>query len=714
MADAIRRPVPTNAVSEGLKSYACTICQARKVKCDRRQPCSTCVKNHAPCRYQDPLPRRRRNALQKTVLGTKTRRGDIPKNKVSDGNQEPLATGDTRIRLLQNGSTDLQSNTKSESGSGRLISKGERSIYLDNNLWKRVSSEVQNAESILPESSGGAPYQMPRPQIEGELELDEGALLFGISSTPDLSGLHPNPVHVFKLWQTFLENVNPLTKIVHIPTLQQRILNASGNLDSISNEFEALMFSIYCAALRSLSNEEVLQEFGASRVTLLAQYQQAAQSALAQARLLKTSNIVVLQALVIFILSVHAVYNPHALWSLSGIGVRVAQRMGLHRDGTQFGLPIFETELRRRLWWQITVMDTAISRMSGSTSLLCPLADTRIPLNINDSDLDVDMRETPPESLGATEMSFCLMRYELGQWLRCQSQSKPARFNGYWEAISRCSIPIEEKDRLIKELEDIIEGKFISHCDPSIPLHFMTMIVSWSVPLILRLAAHHPRIYYEKGELPTQAEKDLLFKTCLSVTEYANILLTTTKVRKYLWHLDNQFPWDPLIYILDELQYRAIGEETEKAWHLIDVTCTRQYHQQGLSTKSPLYFALANLAVKAWAAHIAECERRRISTIPRPNIIPTFLELAQQIDVCSPLATTPLATSSSQDQNRENASPKATMAMDAGHTSYISQLREDVLQDSSPVDYTAHFASFAGLCYAENVPFSWAPWYSPV
>ncbi|KAB8269072.1 fungal-specific transcription factor domain-containing protein [Aspergillus minisclerotigenes] len=710
MADGLRSPVPANA-SEGLMKYACTVCKRRKVKCDRREPCSTCVKDHAPCQYRDPVPPRRRKAKQKTVLRTLNGNDDTQKTTVSNQNQEPLASDDIRTRLhfLQDSSKSLQSDTKSETGLGRLISKGERSIYLDSHLWKTASNEVQDAESILPESSGGLSYQIPRARIEGELELDEGALLFGPASTPNLSGLHPNPVHIFKLWQTFLENVNPLTKIIHVPTLQQHILNASGNLDSMPSELEALMFAIYCAAIRSLSDEEVLQGFGKSRTALLAQYQQASQSALVKAGLLKTSNMVGLQAFVIFILSVRGEYNPHTLWSLSGIAVRIAQRIGLHRDGSRLGLSIFETEMRRRLWWQITVVDAAISRMSGSTSSLYPLADTRIPLNVNDSDLDVKMKETPPESSSATEMIFCLMRYELGQWLGRQSRSKPVGFDGYWESMSGASIPIEEKDRMIKELEDVIERKFTVHCDPSIPLHRMTMIVAWSVPLILRLAAHHPRVYHEKGELPTRVEKDLVFKTCLSVLEYGNILLTTEEMRKYLWHVDSQFPWDSLIYILDELRHRAIGDETAKVWHLIDVTCSRQYHQPGPRARSPLHFALANLAVKAWAAHVAECERRHMSTIPQPNIIPTFIELTQQKSLYSHSASTRAATSSSEDQDQRSI-PARAATLDASPFSAVPPLREVVLQSTNPVDDNAPFSSSVGLGPAESSPFDWAQW----
>lgn len=138
--------------------------------------------------------------------------------------------------------------------------------------------------------------------MDGEAApLDEGALLFGSASKYSLAGVHPNPANVFKLWQVFLENVNPLTKIIHTPTLQWRILNATSDLSSVPEDLEALMFAIYCAALTSLSDDEVLQRFCETKLKLLALYREGAQKALVNAGLLRTSSMVVLQALVIFI-----------------------------------------------------------------------------------------------------------------------------------------------------------------------------------------------------------------------------------------------------------------------------------------------------------------------------------------------------------------------------------------------------------------------------
>ena len=114
---------------------------------------------------------------------------------------------------------------------------------------------------------------------------------------------HPHPIHILVLWQTYLENVNPLTKILHTPTMQQQIIEASGNLHNISKAQDALMFAIYSITVTSMSDEDCQKMIGEARSTLLDRYTLATQQALLRVRFLRTSDIVVLQALVLFLVS---------------------------------------------------------------------------------------------------------------------------------------------------------------------------------------------------------------------------------------------------------------------------------------------------------------------------------------------------------------------------------------------------------------------------
>lgn len=68
--------------------------------------------------------------------------------------------------------------------------------------------------------------------------------------------------------------------------------------------------------------------------------------------------------------------------------MRVAQKMGYHRDGELLGLSPFETEMRRRIWWQIIMQDAKNAMVSGLSHALLPLHwDTKSPQNVNDADL---------------------------------------------------------------------------------------------------------------------------------------------------------------------------------------------------------------------------------------------------------------------------------------------------------------------------------------
>lgn len=79
------------------------------------------------------------------------------------------------------------------------------------------------------------------------------------SSDVDLKPLHPLPSQIPFYWQTFLENVQPLVKILHTQTMNKVIKEVQNNLTSLTESTEALMFSIYFATITSMNTDEVSQ-----------------------------------------------------------------------------------------------------------------------------------------------------------------------------------------------------------------------------------------------------------------------------------------------------------------------------------------------------------------------------------------------------------------------------------------------------------------------
>jgi hypothetical protein len=130
---------------------------------------------------------------------------------------------------------------------------------------------------------------------------NETMLFCSRNTNIDLAALHPNQIHIFKIWQVYLDNFNPLLKVTHTPTLQARIIDAAGDTANIDPPLEALMFSIYCVAIFSLEQAECQKMFAASKEELLSNFQLGAREALLNCRFLRTDSRECLTALYLYL-----------------------------------------------------------------------------------------------------------------------------------------------------------------------------------------------------------------------------------------------------------------------------------------------------------------------------------------------------------------------------------------------------------------------------
>lgn len=130
----------------------------------------------------------------------------------------------------------------------------------------------------------------------------ECSFLFGSPRVMlDLSASHPTQIQIFRLWQIYVDNVNPLIQVSHAPSLQPRIIDAASNLNDISPTLEALMFSIYCISVRSLADDECNALFGSPKKPLLAGYQVACQQALLKCKIVRCNDTNGLTALFLYL-----------------------------------------------------------------------------------------------------------------------------------------------------------------------------------------------------------------------------------------------------------------------------------------------------------------------------------------------------------------------------------------------------------------------------
>ncbi|CRK13387.1 hypothetical protein BN1708_010785, partial [Verticillium longisporum] len=118
----------------------------------------------------------------------------------------------------------------------------------------------------------------------------------------------------------------------------------------------------------------------------------------------------------------------------TGLVIRAAQSIGLHRDGKMLGLSPFESEIRRRLWWYIVCRDGRAAEDYGLENMrrMTPgcAAGIDMPLNVHDSDLYPEMDELPPNRPGWTSMTLSLIAIATVLGWHENAQSTPTSSDG--------------------------------------------------------------------------------------------------------------------------------------------------------------------------------------------------------------------------------------------------------------------------------------------
>ena len=630
-----------------LNPRSCVTCRKRKVRCDKLHPCTNCTKNHIECVYPGPgrAPRRSRKngldgrdaglfarlkRLEAVVkdLGVPVDHDEPPRTEIGEAGQREGHThsAPNAADISMSQTPDLSSHAKLthaqaqfpaqraddnkvsnvENRFGRLVINEGRSRYVNNSFWASLSNEVEDLKGILNEDSDGDAEQdsVDMAALQGlgpDHRHHHHGWIFGFNSrSVDLLSLHPAPMHIQAYWVVYKQRVDPLVKVLHIPTLESTVLTAASHLANLAKGFEALLFAIYYGATTSLTTSECLEMFGEEREVLLTRYRFAIEQSLGRANFLTTEEIVVVQAFVIFLICLRRNDAARVIWTLTGLIVRMAQTLGIHRDGSHFNLSPFEIEMRRRLWWQVCILDVRASEDHGcDPTIVEQQFDTKMPLNINDTDIDPSMKVAPAERQGCTDLSFSLIRFEVANTFRRLNYVPPG-LKGHNEVHTAATL--QEKEHWIAACHDQLETKYLKHCDMTVPIFWVTATVARLMMTKMWLMIYHPFQRLNGGaDLPDDI-REKLFITSLENMEYAVLLETESRTVKYGWLFKTYMQWHAIAFILSELCHRTRGDLVERAW--LAVEKTRRGHWDEITDdgrKGHLWKPLNRLFAKAKA-----------------------------------------------------------------------------------------------------------------
>lgn len=230
----------------------------------------------------------------------------------------------------------------------------------------------------------------------------------------------------------------------------------------------------------------------------------------------------------------------------------MALKMGLNQDGEAVGQPPFEVEMRRRLWWQLFILDIRVAEDRQSEPCILESSfNTRLPSNIGDADLHPQMSSPPVCGQNRTEMLYSLVRFEGSYFARQMVFS-----DGFDQANAYISLSTKQKRHAIDLFQERIETQYLSYCDDSIP---MDKITKWSIRLILdklRLAA-----------IDESAPEDAR-QRCIKLLQDASELREYKGGQQWLWLFQTYIEWDALACLLQDLQADTVEGEHDEGWHI--------------------------------------------------------------------------------------------------------------------------------------------------
>ena len=448
------------------------------------------------------------------------------------------------------------------------------------------------------------------------------------------------------------------------------------------------MFAIYGAAVMSLKDDECKQIFCEPRKTLLSRYISATKAALSRAKFMGTMSLVVLQALLLHLLSVRDIYEPRVVWSLTGVAVRIAQGMGLERDGVSLGLAPFEIEMRRRIWWSLRTHDFRTAELCGLAKFrdidLSPES-TKWPTNVNDDQLYPGMPSLAVESNTLTDMIFVALRHEFANF----AVSRIARFREQGKSISQHDLNASgsdkiEIDKAFKDVEETVEMKYLRYCDPSQPLHLLSMLMARFGMNVIRFLTHHPRGWASIEQTPP-SERQWVWELSIKLVEQHSMLLSNPQLKQFAWQAPYYQQWHAFIHVLDTLRSNPLIADAEKAWQLIG-NIYENTPNLVIDTKRPIHVAVGNLCLKAYSDREAALRKGNMGPPPTPDFI---LRLRQQREAAKAKRQ---ARDEKSSQPENPVSQHQANARDLGprpdaSVNYLSDtLDSTYLQQSTPSD----------------------------
>ncbi|KAJ5113194.1 hypothetical protein N7456_001728 [Penicillium angulare] len=410
-----------------------------------------------------------------------------------------------------------------------------------------------------------------------------------------------------KLLSRYWTSVHPVARVLHRPSFAHRYETLWENIDNgdaVTPSLAALVCAVLFSAVVSMSETQVLETCQVSRSSLKEQLKSGVEAAIGRSQLLKSTRLEPLQAFVAYLLSMCIDEVSRALSVLTGMLVRQAECMGLHRDPSEYGFSPTECQVRRLVWYQICYLDLKTSEIQGPRPFIHHDGyTTKLPLEIP---------LPSPTSSGVTptwnDMIFSMIRFECQEMQR-KCQVLRDRVDMKKTSLTKALSKIEA----FRVSMDAKYGPFLNSASPSAMQRLAHQVMKLFTNLLYLITLHRymNSVTYR---VPDRLRQIVLSKGT-DALEAAVELETSEDLKEWSWYSGSYQQYHAAFLLLVEVFTYPMRREANRIWRCLDfIFAEVLVHVQPLNTGThgpTLQDIIAHRDTKARYILTLLCQRMR-------------------------------------------------------------------------------------------------------
>ncbi|KAI0898216.1 hypothetical protein F4806DRAFT_350788 [Annulohypoxylon nitens] len=367
------------------------------------------------------------------------------------------------------------------------------------------------------------------------------------------------------LMKQYFNAVHPIAPCTHRPSLEATYETF---LEEINAGFEprpsmqAIVFGAMFSAAISIDENAVYPELaGYPRAYWVAHLKMGTETALSKANFLRTTKVETMQAFIMYMIPLCRGEVSRAHSVLVGAAVRMAECMGLHRDGDAYGLTPLETHVRRLIWHQLCFLDIRTCEAQGPKPVIRrDDYDTKLPINCNEDELT--HAAAPPESADEwTTNTLPSIRFEINEMMRIIWIDR-RRLETHRTTLTAVLSKIENFRRRMSEKYDHL-------LDVTQPIQRYAKCVMYLLTYRLYVMVLHPYHSNAANPMPPRLNQ-LLITSGIMIVELAIQLETNPIFHEWAWYLGAFFQYQVALLLATEVYFRPQSREADRIWTCLD------------------------------------------------------------------------------------------------------------------------------------------------